>query len=170
MRYRLTRPQHRKTNPIIRKALLTRPSTASIRLSNPNGCPICGAACASLVLDKNAPYKSSPTALQWLGVACRRWIRERLYIACQACDSHFADGEILTWNAAVYRRRFADIGKLQAPMPFHKHTGSHKEMAESCLKRTKLFMVNPRAVRGIEGKALRLARPAGWHHPIEDGA
>jgi hypothetical protein len=160
MRYRLARPKPKTTNAIVRKALLMRPSTESVRLSNPCGCPICGAGSDSLSLVKNSPYMSTPTALQWLGVACRRWIRDRLHIECTTCGVEFSDGTILSWNAVSYRRRFADVGNLRMPLPFQKHSGSLQEMIDANIFPEKRYLVNTRAVKGAVLKAQRLSRSA----------
>jgi len=154
------RRAHRR-NPVINKALTPRPTLESMRAKNA-ACPICGALNDHLTLELRAPVRRQPFVLTFLRLRQPRWLRNQVTISCDSCDCSFAGGAELNWNAAVSRRRYADLGMTSMPPPATKMRRQSRTFRE-----TVLAALRPAKRRMVERQALKI-RKLPRRHRITD--
>lgn len=128
-----------KRNPVMRQALVRRPTLASVRAAD-SSCPICSAPAESLVLETIPEYRAQAYALALLGISCVRWMRGLKTMHCLSCGFRYFNAELLSWNSARKARRFADFGQTWMPLPVRGAARGQK-----CLRDALLAKLSPRA-------------------------
>lgn len=151
-----------KRNAVMRFALMRRPTVEDVRGMDKRGCPICGADSSHLQLGEEPAYKSQPTALEFLGISCKRWIRGMLSSYCGECGTNYRGSKVLDWSVAKYARKFTDFGNVKMPLPFGKRKKSLLSTLRDQLKPAKRHLVNLRKRTALVKKPKCMRRMQKW--------
>jgi hypothetical protein len=153
-------PRARARNPVMVRALAVRPTQQSVEQAHAQ-CPLCAAPGNRLRLETVRPSRVQPFPLALLGLACARWVRNKVQVVCQDCDCRFCGAAQFSWNYAVAMRRFADFGLTKTPLPARRRTRNDLTLFDTVranLAPGKQALVSQRKSAGLFSRRQRRAR------------